>query len=108
MEDLVIKWQSMFLNNPTQFVACDVTMVNRLLMQKNLLNSEIDALQKCNCTDDRFQNARDVFIKQITCCRRITPYYLDVVLRRLLMRYFAEIWLHRDHLITLFKCPLSD
>jgi len=67
----------------------------------------MNALLGCKCVDEKFENARAKFIEQLKCCLIQTPYYLDVALRRVLIRYFAEIWLHRDYLITLFKDPLS-
>jgi hypothetical protein len=35
------------------------------------------------------------------------PYYLDIELRKLLLRYFAEIWLPRDRLPEIFKMDIE-
>ena len=95
-------WTKMFLNSTTLFLAGSTELVIKLLDQKAALEQELKQLQDCGCIDQEFQRSHDEFVQQLKTGLNESPYYLDVVLRRLLLRVFAEGWLSGDHIERIF------
>ena len=87
-------WTKLFLNSTTLFLAGSSELVSKLLDQKAALEQELKQLQECGCTDEDFPRSRDEFVQQLKTGLVESPYYLDVVMRRLLLRVFAVGWLH--------------
>ena len=90
------------MNSTTLFLAGSVELVIKLLDQKAALEQELKQLQDCDNIDQAFQDSRREFVQQLQTGLDESPYYLDVVLRRLLLRVFAEGWLPSAHLATVF------
>ena len=84
----------MFLNSTTLFLAGSTELVIKLFDQKTALEQELKQLQDCGCIDEAFERSRDEFVEQLKTGLDESPYYLDVVMRRLLLRVFAVGWLH--------------
>ena len=95
-------WTKMFLNTTTLFLAGSMELVIKLLDQKAALEQELKQLQDCDNIDQAFQDSRREFVQQLQTGLDESPYYLDVVLRRLLLRVFAEGWLSGDHIERIF------
>lgn len=92
----------MFLNSTTLFLALSTELVIKLLDQKAALEQELKQLRDCGCIDEDFEHSRREFIQQLQTGLDESPYYLDVVLRRLLLRVFAEGWLSGEHIEQIF------
>ncbi len=92
----------MFLSSATLFLAGSTELVIKLLDQKAALEQELKQLQDCDSIDQAFQDSRREFVQQLQTGLDESPYYLDVVLRRLLLRVFAEGWLSGDHIERIF------
>jgi hypothetical protein len=95
-------------DNPTLFVARDVQLVEQLLAQKEELEGEIQRLREVDrelAAD--FETARAVFLDQVNTGIARVPFYPDVMLRRLLVRAFAENWLPADRLLAIFRQSLD-
>ena len=100
-------WTKMFLNSATLFLAGSTELVIKLLDQKAALEQELKQLQECGCTDEDFPRSHDEFVQQLKTGLDESPYYLDVVMRRLLLRVFAVGWLHEDLLRSVFTLELD-
>jgi hypothetical protein len=108
LDELVPKWTAMTKHNPTLFVACDAQLVEQLLAQKAELKNEIKRLQAVECDlDPNFEAARADFLDQVTTGLARVPFFPDVMLRRLLVRAFAENWLTADRLLGIFQRSLG-
>jgi hypothetical protein len=95
-------WRNMLVDGATHFLAGSSQLVAKLLDQKAALNAELHQLQVCAFTNPEFKQSRHEFVQQLQTGLVESPYYLDVVLRRLLLRVFAEGWLPSAHLATVF------
>ncbi len=95
-------WTKMLLNNATLFLAGSTELVVKLLDQKAALEQELQQLRNCGCIDEEFKQSRGEFVRQLETGLVESPYYLDVVLRRLLLRVFAEGWLSGDDIEQIF------
>ena len=106
-EQLVLAWRRMTHRNPTLFVARTPTLVTRLAAQKQALAQELHRLRDCAENSLDFTEARAAFLNQIATGLDQVPFYPDVMLRRLLVRVFAEGWLDAAHLQGLFSQSLG-
>ncbi len=93
MTQLQDLWTRASSDNPTLHVACDLNLVMQLLAQKAAFRAEKSRLKQYAPQDDRLSEARTTFLRQVQAGLAQTPYYPDVMLRRLLLRYFAEGWI---------------
>ena len=95
-------WRDMLVDGATHFLAGSSQLVVKLLDQKAALDAELQQFQDCAFTDPEFLRSRREFVQQLQTGLDESPYYLDVVLRRLLLRVFAEGWLSGDHIERIF------
>jgi hypothetical protein len=107
MTQLQDLWTRASSDNPSLHVACDPALLMQLFAQKAAFSAEKKRLKKYAPKDEQLSKARTTFLRQVQAGLARTPYYPDVMLRRLLLRCFAEGWIPAAGLAGLFTQSLS-